>query len=132
MTPVGRYAVAPLQQACSRLIDRYLFAQAAALVLIGGPAMYLRFFDGRLALALSGLLVAVLVLNTILAQRGWRRLTRAWACYEADRHHASAGYGEWSTFTDGSARSRAQQAYVSAACREREVAGAGRATLLSR
>ena len=40
MTPVGRYAVAPLQQACSRLVDRYLLAQAAALVLIGGPAMY--------------------------------------------------------------------------------------------
>ena len=127
MTPVGRYAVAPLQQACSRLIDRYLFAQVAALLLIGGPALYLRFFDGRLALTLSGLLIAALVLNTIFARRGWCLLTRTWACHEADRHHASAECGKWGAFTDGSARSRAQQTCASAACREREAGGAGRA-----
>lgn len=125
MTPVARCAVAPLQQACSRLVDRYLLAQAAALALIGGPALYLRFFDGRLALAVSGLLIAALVLNTILARRGWCRLTRAWACHEADRHPASARCGEWSAFADESARSRAQQTCVSADCREREAGGAG-------
>jgi hypothetical protein len=118
--------MAPLQQACSRLVDRYLLAQAAVLILIGGPTLYLRFFDGRLALTFGGFLIAALVLNTILARRSWCRLTRVWACHEADRYHASARCGEWGAFTEGGG-TLAQRTYVSADCREREAGGAGRA-----
>ena len=67
MTPVGRYAVAPLQQACSRLIDRYLFAQVAALLLIGGGIVLVarrRRSEGQTATADALDTLSVVAINT--------------------------------------------------------------------
>ncbi len=78
-----------LRRAGTRLTDRYLFTQALALALLGGPAMLERFHNARLAAVLGALLLAVLVLNTLLARWRWRQLTSAWAQGEARAWHAA-------------------------------------------
>lgn len=119
--------MAALQQACSMQVDHRLLAQAAAWVLVGGPARSARFFDSRPALAWSGLLIAAPVLNAIVARQDRCRLTRVGACADAGRHRGSAGYGERSAFTDGCALPRAQRTYASPDFRKREITGTGRA-----
>jgi hypothetical protein len=59
------------------------------------PALAARFFDGHLALALGGLLLATLVLNIFIARMRRCRSTGTWACGEAACHHAMASSGPW-------------------------------------
>jgi hypothetical protein len=77
-----------LRRDCFALANHYLFAQVATLVVLGAPALAARFFDGHLALVLAGLTLATMAVNTLIARMRWRRITRAWACDEAARHHA--------------------------------------------
>lgn len=77
-----------LRRDCSALANHYLYAQVATFLVLGAPALLARFFDRYLALVLAGLTLATLAVNTLIARMRWRRITSAWACDEAARHHA--------------------------------------------
>ncbi len=79
-----------LRRRCSALVDHYLVAMLAAILGFGVPALMVRFSDKHLALALGGVAFAAMVSITAIARLRWRRITSAWACDEAARHHAAA------------------------------------------
>ncbi len=78
-----------LRRECCALVNRYFYAQVATCLGLGVPALAARFFDKHSALVLGGLALAMLAVNTLIAQMRWRRITSAWACAEAARHHAA-------------------------------------------
>ena len=77
-----------LRRDCSALVDHYLYAQVATFLGLGVPALVARFFDEHFALVLGGLALTTMAVNTLIARMRWRRITSAWACDEAARHHA--------------------------------------------
>lgn len=81
----------PLRQACSALVDRYLYGQGAVLLLLGLPALVLRSRDVRDALLMGVVMLAALAVNTLIAHRRWQRLNTAWACEEARRFREHQG-----------------------------------------
>jgi len=61
-----------LRRDCSALANHYLDAQVATFLVLGAPALLARFFDRHLALALAGLTLATLAVNTLIARNGIR------------------------------------------------------------
>lgn len=95
--PIGKCAMATLQQADFMQVDRHLLTESAALVLVSGRA---RSFDSLSALAWSGFLIVAPVLTALVAQQGCCRLSLVLTCPEAGRHREPAGCGGRSAFSD--------------------------------
>ena len=72
-----------LRNACIRLTNRYWLAQGLTLLLLGCPALAMRFENVRLGLLLGTCALAVLAINTWIAHMRWRQITCAWAQSEA-------------------------------------------------
>ena len=72
-----------LRNACIRLTNRYWLAQGLTLLLLGCPALAMRFENVRLGLLLGTCALAVLAINTWIAHMRWRQITCAWAHGEA-------------------------------------------------
>ena len=72
-----------LHNACIRLTNRYWPAQGLTLLLLGCPALAMRFENVRLGLLLGTRALAVLAINAWIAHMRWRQTTCAWAQGEA-------------------------------------------------
>ena len=72
-----------LRNACIRLTNRYWLAQGLTLLLLGCPALAMRFENVRLGLLLGTRALAVLAINAWIAHMRWRQTTCAWAQGEA-------------------------------------------------